>query len=1049
VAAAFLAVADQRKSLHSKWIPTTYWSHLVNRELKLEGEAALSAKKLRSILGKTHTYGRHFGQDDVDSPQNILYISAIERTLKTGFRSSDRIYFFCVRSRHNQDKQGDEILPDGKAATSKFFEERYQRYAVVPTIAMTKRTQTESLRVKTVTESVTTGEQPRVITPAPEDDSNSFAIGTSTIREGGSSQRKKKRRRRSTRLSLNVDALDDVNELLRSIINPVYLNKEDCLIVSMQEIKTKLLDHGERQFKKKQEDFHTVFDNGYGSRRNDLTNQVIDASKYVPCLQKYAIPFKLSALNDVISCAVELSKEVPEVLHVSNHSGKGVGRRLVSVTPSATAKSLYDNGKEWLPNFYEALKGPSALPLSRYQVCFLLIKLHRFHEVQAFEDVCRTKSTAAQSFKLDPHRQIAMFHTTNLTYAQGRGMRTYLNAGKCNPLQSERAIRKLEVNPDIVPIFSTFQEDQITRNVWCLPIHEAVESLMATHKERCSELHLILSADHGQGAFRANISAVFISSGRVAFEKNVEVAKIECRKDNRHVLVESGVAQKINSSLKKLKEESEALLTPLPIKLKATGDIAWYCLALGKESMAGHHCWRCKLRHSEFQADDFEKKGEPWTLQSMKTTLEKLECGELDRRDKSVERGLLHPPLIDCIEPKDWMCPVLHAVDLLVNTPFKYFKRWVWYRLENIPLDLMVARDNLVETEINKDLAWNQVMAAEEHYNFMELELLNILPPDDDVFEDKNHEDEYSQQLAIVENAEVSMKAAKTEHRAAEQAVRKAKKSVSDLEKKKEVGKASQDLWMSIERLLQKEYNTHPSNYHGGDMEGREARQLIRHIQPIMADIKSMLLQHLNGLSAEDGRQTCATPSEINLCCSGFERLFQYFDVISHYCYQPYGSMSITDVGHAKKTIRMAKALWRDLMPTIPMKIHAWEHLIEDLEQYRGMKSHQESQIERAHQNGVKQERRLCCVRDFKKKTQAIQRLAATSELPAVKAQVADTKSKMKKRKRRREEIDSTAEERLAYLAAVTALPRFEGRLPSLIDLMKSDVIAHRGVAPV
>ena len=329
--------------------------------------------------------------------------------------------------------------------------------------------------------------------------------------------------------------------------------------------------------------------------------------------------------------------------------GKGFGKRLVAIIPSDTSKKLFTNGKRWLPDFYTAIDTSGSLDL--YTVCYQLILLHRYHMPKAFEDVCRT--VGAATFKMDPYRQIAMCHKANLNKEHLRIIRPFLNAENCNPFCSERQIRKLSVSPTVDPIYNTLLEKGVKRNAWYLPVDSIVKEEIARQQAKVNEIHVILSADHGQRAFRCNITTIGISNQRtIKFEKHSLVGQIQCQKDSRDVLVDSGVVAGINSALKALKglrlptTGSTPTEQPLSIKLKAAGDIAWYCLALGRGSTAGIHCWRCKAMAKEYQDNPFFT-GEKWTLQSMKDTFGKLESGELDRKNKRHERGLKNTMLFD------------------------------------------------------------------------------------------------------------------------------------------------------------------------------------------------------------------------------------------------------------------------------------------------------------------------------------------------------------------------------------------------------------------
>jgi hypothetical protein len=86
--------------------------------------------------------------------------------------------------------------------------------------------------------------------------------------------------------------------------------------------------------------------------------------------------------------------------------------------------------------------------------------------------------------------------------------------------------------------------------------------------------------------------------------------------------------------------------------------------------------------------------------------------------------------------------------------------------------------------------------------------------------------------------------------------------------------------------------------------------------------------------------------------------LFQYFDVVSHYCYQPYGSLSDGDIAKLQVAEDRLVALYLKLLPNCPMKLHMIAvYLVPHVKKFRGLKSHHESHIERAHQQGVRNNR--------------------------------------------------------------------------------------------
>ena len=229
------------------------------------------------------------------------------------------------------------------------------------------------------------------------------------------------------------------------------------------------------------------------------------------------------------------------------------------------------------------------------------------------------------------------------------------------------------------------------------------------------------------------------------------------------------------------------------------------------------------------------------------------------------------------------------------------------------------------------------------------------------------------------------------------------------------------------------------STYRGGDLEGNECWRLLRHAVPALDAVKALLVTHLATMSAEE-KEKRANIEEINLFIRAFQRLFQYMDVMSHYCYQPMGSLTDKDLAAVDRCVFNAATLWQNLMPTVPMKVHAWQHMREDLLRLGGLKSHNEHGIERSHQAAVRDNKRLAAIRDFEKKTLNILQHDATVKAPEVVAMHKDTRSKQKKRKKHASTAETT-EQRKDYINSVVSLPELQQDVPTLIALAKQ---SHR-----
>ena len=131
-------------------------------------------------------------------------------------------------------------------------------------------------------------------------------------------------------------------------------------------------------------------------------------------------------------------------------------------------------------------------------------------------------------------------------------------------------------------------------------------------------------------------------------------------------------------------------------------------------------------------------------------------------------------------------------------------------------MELILARDAKADASNAVDDCWAEVLDAEQYENEMEIELHQICPEDDMVFDDEDHDAEYQQQAAVLDAAKESTAEANSRHKQAKDDLKQANQALKKLEENhKKYGKVNQDLWMTIQRKLNKDYNVHISSYHG------------------------------------------------------------------------------------------------------------------------------------------------------------------------------------------------------------------------------------------
>jgi hypothetical protein len=1009
----FYAVANASKfrALRGIWVPAIYWAFLVAEELNSDKD--IKESKLVTAIEIDAT-GEEFSVETRRRTGKIVRVKLNKKRVKTRRHTSTtktgtkKKTFIRVDTQGTVSKQDPtEILSEQD--TTSHFQASYNKYA---NHVSSRKYGLGFERVRNV-----------------ENQENNSDIGNTNNQPTAAELTPVHKPK------IDLDCNKDIKELLTGIIDAEALENDNLFIeeASFEELRERIRKLGmayQKQTNKSTYEHLTQGDDPF-SQQTDLKK------KYEPSLDRFCLPLNKRALQAVIGTALKIESEYETgIFQLTNFGGsadKVNGKKLVAIVPSTTREGLQKNGKRWMPAFYEAIAASDNL--DRYTITYNMILLHRRHCKDAFDDACLAKGPKRVGFKLDPHRQIAMCYQANLNFEHLRVMRPFLNADGCNPFNSERQMRKMRVSQSIAPVFSTLLEEGEKRHAWYLPADEVVKEEVAKASSNIEEIHVVFSADHGQRAFRCHLTALAIAGKKLILEEHRLVGQIQCKKDTYQVLSDSGIVGGLNASLKALQTiVLPGSTRPIPVKLKGVGDLAWYSLACGKSGMSGIHCWRCMAMGKEFQKDPFFL-GEPWTLEKMKDRFDKLERKELSRANKNVERGLVKPMLIDCIEPEDWIVPVLHAVVLLTNTVFKHLQLWIWYRVEDVAIDLVLARMDYAKAVIAKEERWGEVLEQSAHVEEMKAELQALTPAVGEGYDDDDHEEEHRLQTTILKSAEKALVAAEKKHLIADKAKTAAKKRLNSLEKSKDHGKTKQDLWLSIQRMLRAEFNVYMSTYHGGALEGNQARTLLQKAPEVMARLEEMLLEHLDSLPAEE-RSKRSSIEEVGLFVMGFQRLLQYMDLIAHYCYQPFGSMSDSDVEDAKNAIRMGTLLWHKLMPTIPMKVHAWQHLAEDLAKYRGMKAHNEEQMERCHQTGLKDEHRLHAVRNFEVKTNSILSSRATVVQQGVQDMLEDTEAKRKKRKRALETKASVQQRvRKEYLESILLLPSIEDDFPSMLEL--------------
>jgi hypothetical protein len=146
------------------------------------------------------------------------------------------------------------------------------------------------------------------------------------------------------------------------------------------------------------------------------------------------------------------------------------------------------------------------------------------------------------------------------------------------------------------------------------------------------------------------------------------------------------------------------------------------------------------------------------------------------------------------------------------------------------------------------------------------------------------------------------------------------------------------------------------------------------------------------------------------------------------------------------KLVPYMDRLWRKLSRNVPPKVHVWQHLLEDLERFRGLKYHQESKIEVAHQVGKDTdqrfrslagsvERKIKCAMKYQANLSDPKTKAKQAEVHAIRARKTGEKSKQAKQQK----LEAAKRNKTSHIASILDLPEIQGNFPSLLELTVID----------
>jgi hypothetical protein len=341
---------------------------------------------------------------------------------------------------------------------------------------------------------------------------------------------------------------------------------------------------------------------------------------------------------------------------------------------------------------------------------------------------------------------------------------------------------------------------------------------------------------------------------------------------------------------------------------------------------------------------------------------------------------------------ENYIVPVLHILigvgNALVNAVFEFVDE----RIERLPEQLIVARNNINTAEINLD-------DAEVDYNdWLQndgITLSECMIEKSNIIQQLKGRNEDGSLVIRAGDEKRHLNARKTELNGTIKRLQACKKeklqrveglkrilrAMNDArrEVEKDLGKISRPIWEQIEEGCFVKLGIERPYYHGGKYNGKATIKLLSDAQKVIDAVKDFILTKVP-------EATRCSDDEVIKQMNVFVDFFTVFDSIFSNSRTPVGHLSELKEEETNKGIALGLKMWRDLDMSVSPKLHVLEdHLYSQLSLFKGLGDYSEDFVEQAHQVGMREEARTFAMKDRNRIAEIHCRNEHKRSLPAVK----------------------------------------------------------------
>jgi hypothetical protein len=753
-----------------------------------------------------------------------------------------------------------------------------------------------------------------------------------------------------------------------------------------------------------------------------------------PVLNHFCIPLEQFWITGLLRDVLKLSKSVVSgrLLNFKQYNDCEV-----TLVPIPTSVSYYRfernmKGNSWFSELLMSLSNSRETSLT-----WLLKSLTKLQN-EEFITAAEAAGLLLNGKVMDAESAAAMWEEANINCRQQRTilrhLACYFGRRLTVPLSK---IRELEEGA-LMPTTCSVDLGGKKINYWYKDVEEALthrlhldgKAFSYDYFTRFDSLDVVVGGDHGQRKFRMVMRVIYRNKADPTVPPvmhMIKIGHIDCTKDTREIL-EQTIGIPINEGIKKIFSKvivitrctstisyldespiqngtSDEQLIALPVAVFLTGDLAFLSTVLGKENMSTAWCPWCILSKSQWSASGHQP-GELWTIDKIIDVRGKIDSGEL-KEEPEHQRGCTKLPLFDSIPIANFIVPVLHILIGVGNALVNCLYEFVDERIEKLPEQLIIARNNINTAEINVDEAnrdfndWlqNDGITLSGHM----IEKSNIIQQlkarnEDGTFvvRDQNMKKELNARKSELHALIKRLQAEKKEKTLRLEGLKKLLRTMSDKKRdvEKNLGKVARPIWEQIEEDCFVKFGIERPYYHGGKYNGKATIKLLNDAPAILGAVKDFLLTKVP-------QEARCSNEEVAKQLNTYVDFFTVFDTVFSNSRTAVGKLSEVKEEETYKAIQLGLKMWRDFEMNISPKLHVLEdHLFSQLSLFQGLGDYSEDFVEQAHQIGMREEARTFAMRDRNRIALIHCRNEHKRSLPAVKeiqAAVAEKTSRKRK----------------------------------------------------